>query len=114
MNSIQFKNPEQIINMGGPWIGQLYFNDKYINDNIVIKNYIEKDNYVYFIQYFLISNKQKDNFFSVIKLNTSNLKVTVSNEKFEKIYIEDIKNEVLYYYEGFHNKLPTKKILLTF
>ena len=36
MIKLNFKNAQQIINMGGPWIGDLYINDKYIIDNILI------------------------------------------------------------------------------
>jgi hypothetical protein len=36
MIKLNFKNAQQIINMGGPWIGDLYINDKYIIDKILI------------------------------------------------------------------------------
>lgn len=35
---ITFQNPNQIINMGGPWVGDLYVDNKFITKNVVIDN----------------------------------------------------------------------------
>jgi len=37
---ILFSKPTQILNMGGPWIGNLHINDSYIIDNVIIDNNI--------------------------------------------------------------------------
>ncbi|WP_144283500.1 hypothetical protein [Chryseobacterium echinoideorum] len=112
--NIQFGNPEQIINMGGPWVGDLIINNQNVSNNILIDNYLEKELFYYFIKYFKISKKQKDNFFSVLRIDKNNMKVAVSIEKFEKIHIKDIEENSLYYYEGFHENLPVKNSQVNF
>lgn len=112
--NIQFKNPDQIINMGGPWIGELIIENKSISDNILIDNYLDKELFYYFIKYFKISKKQKDNFFSVLRIDKNNMKSSISIEKFEKINIKDIDGDSLYYYDGFHTNLPIENILINF
>lgn len=113
---IDFENPDQIINMGGPWIGTLIINNKNVSDNIIIDNYFEKEGIYYFVKYFGISKKQKDNYFTVFRVNTTslNFEIELSNEKFDTIYIENIEDNLLYYYDGFHTNLPVKTINITF
>lgn len=112
--NIQFENQEQIINMGGPWVGELIINNKKISDNILIDNYIEKELFYYFIKYFKISRRQKENFFSVLRLDKKDMNVAISIEKFEKIFIKDIEGNLLYYYAGFHSNLPIKNNFINF
>jgi len=112
--TIEFKNPDQIINMGGPWISDLYINGNEIENKIIIDNYLEDSEFYYFIKYFEISKKQKDNFFSVIRINKQNFKTMISKEKFEKIFIIEMKKNILYYADGFHKKLPIINKLINF
>lgn len=35
---IHFENPNQIINMGGPWIGDLFLGNKIIQSSVIIDN----------------------------------------------------------------------------
>lgn len=111
---IDFENPNQIINMGGPWIGTLIINNKNISDNIIIDNYLEKEGVYYFIKYFEVSKKQKDNYFGIFRVNTANSELGLSNERFEKIYIKNIEDNILYYCNGFHANLPIETIQITF
>jgi hypothetical protein len=112
--AIEFKNPNQIINMGGPWIGDLYINGNEIENKIIIDNYLEDSEFYYFVKYFEISKKQKDNFFSIIRINKRNFKMMMSQEKFERIYIIDIKENMLYHANGFHKNLPIINQLINF
>ncbi|SDH84769.1 hypothetical protein SAMN05421846_102248 [Chryseobacterium taeanense] len=114
MENIQFKNADQIINMGGPWIGELTIDGIKIDDNIIIDNYVEKKDFYYFIKYFEISKKQKDSFFSVLRINKNNMSHQISKEKFEKIFIKKIENDTLYYCKGFHGQLPIYNIQIEF
>lgn len=50
--TIEFKNPDQIINMGGPWISDLYINGNEIENEIIIDNYLEDSEFYYFVKYF--------------------------------------------------------------
>ena len=52
---IEFKNPDQIINLGGPWISDLYINGNEIENKIIIGNYLEDSEFCYFVKYFEIS-----------------------------------------------------------
>lgn len=104
---IKFTDPDQIINMGGPWIAVLTINNVKIN-NVIIENYLEDEDFYYFIKYFQISKKQKDNFFSILRINKFNMNMDISKDKFEKIYLESIKNDLLSFYDGFHKNLPVK------
>jgi len=112
--NIEFTNPDQIINMGGPWVAELLINNIKILDNIIIDNYIENLDYYYFVKYFKISKKQKDNFFSIIQISRNNMKIKTSVEKFEKIYIDKIEDNILHYYDGFHNNAAIKNKLISF
>lgn len=105
-NYINFKNADQIINMGGPWIGELVINDIEISNNIIIDNYLDDKEFYYFIKYFEISKKQKENYFSLLRINKDNMKSQISKERFEKIYLKKIENKMLYYCKGFHEQLP--------
>lgn len=104
--TIEFKNIDQIINMGGPWVGNLYINDNEIENKVIIDNYLEDSEFYYFVKYFQISKKQKDNFFSIIRINKKNFDLVISKEKFLKIYIIDIKVNIVNYTDGFHKNLP--------
>ncbi|MDQ0065135.1 hypothetical protein [Chryseobacterium lathyri] len=113
-NDIIFKNPDQIINMGGPWVGELAINDTKISKNIIVDNYLEDNEFYYFIKYFKISKKQKENYFLVLRINKNNMDYQISKEKFEKIYLTKIENDTLYYCEGFHEQLPVNNIHVEF
>jgi hypothetical protein len=100
--------------MGGPWIGTLVIDNVHISDNIIIDNYLEKNDIYYFIKYFEVSKKQKDNYFSIFRINMTNLNFELSNERFEKVYIENIEDNILFYYNGFHANLPIETTYITF
>lgn len=114
MENITFENEYQIINMGGPWIGDLIIKQKKIEEYIIIDNFLEKEDFYYFIRYFEVSKKQKDNYFSVLRVNKESLEIRTSHERFDKIYIENIEDNTLYFCKGFHNQLPVDNIQLTF
>jgi hypothetical protein len=111
---IEFKNPDQIINLGGPWISDLYINGNEIENKIIIGNYLEDSEFCYFVKYFEISKKQTDNFFSIVRINKQNFKTMISKEKFERIFIIEMKENMLYYADGFHKNLPIVNKLVNF
>ncbi|SMP21099.1 hypothetical protein SAMN06264346_1066 [Chryseobacterium profundimaris] len=100
--------------MGGPWVGNLYINEIEIDNKIIINNYLEDTDFYYFVKYFEVSKKQRDNFFCIVRTNKRNLVSKISKEKFEKIYIRDIKENILFYSEGFHKNLPIINLILNF
>ncbi|WP_434574806.1 hypothetical protein [Riemerella anatipestifer] len=113
MARIEFKNLDQIINMGGPWVGDLYIDGIKIETNIIECNYIDKIDFFYFVKFFETSRKQNDNFFLVLKIDKNNLKIEMSKEKFDKIYIVDVKDNNMYYTMGFHKNLKVVSKILT-
>ena len=111
---ISFNNPNQVINMGGPWIGKLLLDNNEITDNVILDNifYNKDQNNLYFIKYHKISKWQKENYFSIniLDLRTNNL--FMYDLKFRQVYIEKIDNHELIYYDAFHNKDESKKRIL--
>lgn len=111
---VKVLNPYQIINMGGPWIGDLFVDDIYISSDIIVNNYIDSNQVFYFVKYNKVSERQVDNFFTILRLDVTTTKIDISMEIFDKIYIENVIEDTLYYYNGFHNKLPLVNIKLNF
>jgi hypothetical protein len=111
---VSFNNPNQVINMGGPWVGKLLLDNNEITDNVVLENifYNKAQNNLYFIKYHEISKWQKENYFSIniLDLQTNNL--FMYDLKFRQVYIEKIDKDDLIYYEAFHNKDESKKSIL--
>ncbi len=117
---IRFKNPDQIINMGGPWVGELHLDEYKLTDFVIIDNLLhEKDSdKIYFVKYHQISNRQKDNYFSVNYYDFLKRKIFMFDKKFDKVFIVSITtNNVLNYYEAFYDmtdKTYLKELTLSF
>ena len=103
---IEFQNPRQIINMGGPWIGDLYIGGLLIDNNVIVENVIYKqdlDSYL-FIKYHNISKWQKDNYFTINLWDKANDLKKESDDKFDMLYIsEGSNNDEILIYKAFHN-----------
>jgi hypothetical protein len=109
---ITFKNPNQIINMGGPWVGKLFLNDDELTDNVIIDNllYKEDEKRLYFVRYQKGSRWKKNNYFTVSYLDLSNNTIHAFESKFKILFIKNITNNGdLIYYEAFHDKDENKK-----
>ncbi len=112
--TISFNNPNQIINMGGPWVGKLLLDDKEITDNVVLDNlfYNEAHYNLFFIKYNEISKWQNDNYFSICYFDLKSNVLFTYDLKFKQVFIEKVKDNELIYYEAFHNKDESKKRIL--
>ena len=79
--NIEFINPQQIINMGGPWVGSLLVNEQKISDNVLIDNtiYNKESNEVFFIKYIKTSKWCKKSYFTVRKFNLKTKQVYQHN-----------------------------------
>lgn len=109
--SVTFKSPEQIINMGGPWVGELIIDQKSVVDNVVIDNlYVNSETRkLYFIRYHEVSKWQKDNFFFVYFIESGNGDMYMYDLKFDQVFIDEVSvNNELTYFDAFHNKNPDK------
>jgi hypothetical protein len=104
---IKFQNPQQIINMGGPWIGDLFVGDLLIDINVIIDNVIYKqdlDSY-FFVKYHNISKWQKDNYFTINLWDRANAVKKESGDKFDMLYIkEGLNKDEILIYNSFHNR----------
>jgi hypothetical protein len=104
---ISFKNPNQIINMGGPWIGKLYINKRFISDNVIIDDIVYKKEYdlIFFIKYHKVSKFQIGNFFTINSWDISQNVQKESSSRFNKLYISQGSNkDELIIYNAFHDK----------
>jgi len=64
---VWFKNIDQIINMAGPWVGDLIIGNTSIIDNVLIDNivYCPECHKLLFVRYNKISKWQNDNYFTI-------------------------------------------------
>lgn len=108
---IRFENPNQIINMGGPWIGELFYGEFKIATKVIIDNLVmnEESGKLFFVEYHDISKWQKNNSFTINSLDGFG-NLCKYDTQFKTIYIDniDIQNN-LHYFEAFHEKGPEKK-----
>jgi hypothetical protein len=101
---IDFLNPEQIINMGGPYVGILNINKEPICENVIIDNYIIKDNLIYFIVYNDESKWARDNYFSIFYYDNIKKKLFEIQKKFQAIFLKKFVNEdSIKIYKAFHD-----------
>jgi len=115
--NIDFKNPNQILNMGGPWVGEMFYNGKQVTDNVIIDNILFEEglNRLFFVKFNEQSKWKNDNYFTINYFDLSTYNVFKYESKFESIFISSISdNGELLYYEAFHdkNKETKKKINL--
>ena len=105
---VRFENPEQIIGMGGPWIGDLFVENELLSKNVLLDNlyFCQSRRRLYFIKYHLVSKWQKDNFFRLNFCDFGNeRRVFEYDFNFDIIYMEEISNlDELIYFRAFHNR----------
>ena len=107
--TVKFENRTQIMNMGGPWIGELHIENEIKIDNVILDNLYFNSNLhkLYFVRYHPVSKWQKDNFFNVYCLDWKNDSLCRYDMKFEMIYIESVSDDgELIYFKALHDKNP--------
>ena len=105
---VAFENPVQIINMGGPWIGDLVIDNRKVIGNILIDNfYFDASNHRF---YFILYNHTVNKRFSICYLSTKDMSIHVYLDYFEIIFIKEIiNNDELIFYNAFHDKDVSKR-----
>ena len=109
-NSVSFQNPTQIINMGGPWIGDLFIDKIFIQNNVLIDNIVFQPewNKIFF------TNFENSLFF----VNYINLKNTYIYKYFKSFDIVNIDRQIdentFSIYHAFHNKNKDFKEVIQF
>ena len=105
---VEYLNHRQILNMGGPWVGDLLINNSYISDNVIIDNllYDQISQDVFFVKF--NDNKAywlKDVYFTICKIDLQTNTFVEYAEKFSKVYLHrKISDCELEIYKAFHNK----------
>lgn len=103
---IHFENPSQIINMGGPWIGDLYLEKKFILSHVIIDNLIYKklSNKLFFVRYHNPSKWQSENYFTINFLDLSDYSLFEYQKKFDKVFLGDfVSEDDIEIFLAFHN-----------
>jgi hypothetical protein len=103
---LSWNNPEEILGMGGPWIGELILDQTKISNNSVVGNFLfdGKTDRIYFVKYNRISKWAKDNFFSIHYYNLNSGKLAMLDKAYQKVYLESIEETGLVIFNAFHNK----------
>jgi hypothetical protein len=110
---INFLNPEQIINMGGPYVGILEINKEYICKNVIMDHYIIKDNLIYFVVYNNKSEWAKDNYFSIFYYDYIQKGLFEIKNKFQAIFLKEFLNEgSIKVYKAFHDKFENESSII--
>gem|GEM_PF-126380 len=101
---IVFIQPEQILNMGGPWVCKMHIGEDFKINNVLVDNIITNNNRLYFIRYIERSKWKRDTFFQIYYFDFLSNNVFAYEQHFEIIFIDNIMNNEMVYYEAFHNK----------
>ena len=114
---VSFNNPNQIINMGGPWVGDLIIGNNLLMTNVVIDNLVYQPEYnkLLFVNYNNISKWLNDNYFTINYLDIDRNEIFMFCKHYKIVYIEgfvDIDKFVIY--NAFHNKDATKRMDINF
>lgn len=102
---LTMSNPNQIINMGGPYLCSLYFDGTLISSNCLFNNYIYKEDQqaIYFVK----GHCSKQWFFTINYFLLSDKKVFEFSKTFRVVYIKQfISTETLEIYHALHDKMP--------
>lgn len=106
-----FKNPTQVINMGGPWIGSLYLNECFVANGIVLDNllYLPDNSKVFFVKYHEIPNKGNGVVFTICYWDLATKKLFESPEEFNMLYLKKFNDEgLMIVCDAFHGELPER------
>ncbi len=108
---VEWKDVDQILGMGGPWIGQLTIDGTRIEDDCIVDNTIYEAslNTLFFAKYISNSKWARDNYFVVGMVDMSSLEVTLSDESFTMIYLDSIEEGKLVYHSAFHGEFEKNR-----
>jgi hypothetical protein len=118
---IAIDNAEQIINMGGPWIGDLYIGPDFVSKDCVLDNFVLTENkqLLFFVKHhFFVTKKgwfgtSGFRYFTINFYNIDNKSSFEFKKEFSIIHIGNFisKNE-LEIYPAFHDQFKNKRIII--
>lgn len=110
--SIAVTNAQQIINMGGPWVGDLFVGERKVSDTCIEGNIVvnDSDDQVYFISYHKVSKWQNENYFTINSYHVRTSVVIEFEKRFNMVYIDELTDDgKMEIYLAFHNQDASKK-----
>lgn len=108
---LHIENTQQIINMGGPYVGSLYFDTELLSPNCVADNILidEPNDRVYFIKYHNYTNRASGRYFTINYYCGNEGDVFESERRFDMLYIKpSYRVDELQIFHGFHDQSPVK------
>ncbi len=105
------EDAEQVINMGGPWIGSLYLESKLISSGCILDNILldEKTHRIYFVKYHNYTTRASGRYFTINYYCIDEDTVFESEQRFDMLYVKpSYKINELKIFHGFHDKSPVK------
>jgi hypothetical protein len=109
---IQWEKPEEILGMGGPWIGNLLINEKIVSVSVIVDNFVfdKITNRFFFVKYIQISKWASKNYFSIFFYSIASGELITLEEKYRMVYLDSINDKAeLVIYKSFHNNDESKK-----
>jgi len=110
-NEIEFVKERQVINMGGPWIGNLIFKGKLLSKECIVDNYVfdDIDHKIFFVKYHSITGNMNGVFFSINFHMVKDERLFEYEKRFETLFIKNVVNDKLEIFEAFHDKIEKYK-----
>ncbi|ASB49256.1 hypothetical protein [Alkalitalea saponilacus] len=98
----EFVNARQILNMGGPWVGDMNVDGKKSIGSVIIDNvvYYGMHDSIYFIKYYGDINCC----FAVCLYDLSRKEIYKFDKAFDMIFIKEISDNKLVYFDAFHEE----------
>lgn len=108
---IEFAKAKQILNMGGPWIGDLMIDGKLISKDCLIDNYIidSPNSKLYFVKYRSTTGMMNGVFFTINFFLFKEDKLFEYEKQFKILFIKQIMDGKMEIFEAFHDKLDKFK-----
>ncbi len=112
--NLSWDNSQEILGMGGSWIGDLIFGEKKISESSLVDNYLydKSNNRIFFVKFNRITKWANDNFFSIHYYSLDSGMISNLNKAYGKAYLDSIDGESLIVFKSFNNKDLSKKELI--
>jgi hypothetical protein len=112
LDEIVEKNVQEIMGMGGPWVGDLYLGELFISGNVVARNYLwnEQLDALFFVKRYHVNKYY--GFFSINFYKIKGGVVFRFNEEFDYLCLgKFISEHEIEIYRAMHDKIDSKKLV---
>lgn len=112
---IEFNIIGEILGMGGPVIGKLKINSKFLEGEYLQQPFVfDEDKKYLFLVKFNDAKMMNDVNFSLMLINIQQFEVLVYRHNFNFLYIESVSKDKMTIFKAFHNKNESFKIVIPF